>query len=99
MLRHVLPRILVAMMLAPWLTGCESARTPPRAALIAAAGEPVARRAEIARQISRICPASMTPAELRRAADYVEVHPDALPLVTRLDLFDRQSHICRGEAP
>ena len=99
MLKPAPLRILVATMLALSLAGCESARAPPSAALTAAAAEPAARRTEIVRQIARVCPATMTPSELRAAADLVERHPDALVLVRRLDLFDRQSAVCRGGAP
>ncbi len=55
-------------------------------------------RTEILRQIRAICPQPMTAAELTAAADHLEAHPEALPLVRRLDLFDRQSRICRGDA-
>ena len=99
MLKPALLRILAATMAAASLAGCESARTPPSAALTATAVEPSVRRAEIARQIARVCPATMTPDELRAAADLVERHADALVAVRRLGLFDRQSAVCRGGAP
>ena len=71
---------------------------PPASAVVSArASDPAARRAEILRQIRAICPRAMTAAELVAAADHVEAHPEATPLVRRLDLFDRQSRICRGE--
>lgn len=54
------------------------------------------RRAEILKQIRPVCPTPMTAAELTAAADYLEAHPDALALVGRLNLMDKQSRICRG---
>lgn len=38
----------------------------------------------------------MTAAELSAAAEYLEAHPDALPIVGRLDRFDLETHVCRG---
>lgn len=95
--RLVLPRILAAVMLATSLASCVAARTPPSAALTTAADDPAARRVEIRRRLAPICPAPMTPAELRAAADLIDRDPAALAVVRRLDLFDRQSRICRGE--
>lgn len=92
-------RRAVTVMLAISLASCVAARTPPSAALTATAADPGARRAEIARQLARVCPAPMTAAELTAAADLLDHHPDALAVVRRLDLFDRQSHVCRGAHP
>ena len=99
MLKPARPPIVAVMMLMPWLASCVGERPPPVAALTATAAEPTARRAEISRRLARVCPATMTPAELTAAADILERHPDALALVRRLDLFDRQSAVCRGAAP
>lgn len=91
------PLILLIVSLpscAPALPG-----SPPAAVIRSAedGGEPRSR-AEIIRQIRAICPQPMTAAELTAAAAHLEVHPEALSLVRRLDLFDRQSRICRGDA-
>jgi hypothetical protein len=65
----------------------------------AAPASPETRRVEIIRQIRAICPTPMSAADLEAAAAYLETHPDAVKVIKRLDLFDRQSRICRGEAP
>ena len=88
--------VLMAALLSP--PSCAPA--PPASAVVSVrAADPATRRAEILRQIRAICPRPMTAAELTAAADHVEAHPEATPLVRRLDLFDRQSRICRGESP
>lgn len=99
MLNLTRPRLLMSMALLCWLPSCVPEQPgSPAAALVGAGSDASARRAEIIRQIRRICPAPMTGVELARAADYVEAHPDALFLVSRLDLFDRQARVCRGES-
>ncbi len=57
------------------------------------------RRAEIKRQIAKVCPAKMTPAELDQAADVVERYKgdaDVVALVNRIFRFDTEARICRG---
>lgn len=89
--------VLTALMLS--LPSC--APVPPASppvAVVAPARDftPDDRRAEIRRQLRAICPQPMTSGDLTRAADALEAHPDILWMVRRLDLFDRQSRICRG---
>lgn len=73
---------------------------PPASAVVSAHTiDPGARRAEILRQIRVICPRPMAAAELTAAADHLDAHPEALALVRRLDLFDRQARVCRGDVP
>ncbi len=99
--RRALPRIAVLMVSMLWLQSCArgpGASPPMPMVLPAPAASPTEdRRPEIIRQLRAICPQTMTAAELNEAADYLKAHPDALVLVRRLDLFDRQSRICRGE--
>lgn len=101
--RRVLPRIAALMVSMLWLQSCahEPPALPPMPMVLPApAASPTEdRRPEIVKQLRAICPQTMTAAELEAAADYLEAHPDALVLVRRLDLFDRQSRICRGEKP
>ena len=93
MLRWTVPIALICS-----LPSCADAPrvSPPAAVAISAASGGDARRAEILRQVRAICPQPMTAAELTRAADWLDGHPDAYWLVGRLDIMDRQSRICRG---
>lgn len=100
--KRVLLRLLPILPILPIISLPSCALAPPvspPAAVPAPApwSDPDARRAEILRQIRAICPQPLTPAELAAAADHLDTHPDALPLVQRLDLADRQARICRGE--
>jgi hypothetical protein len=93
---------MVPMGLMLWLPSCapEPPVSPPAALVVApAAADRDTRRATILAQVRAICPQTMLPADLTRAADYLEAHPDALWLVGRLNLMDKQSHICRGDQP
>jgi hypothetical protein len=83
-----------------WLPSCAPERRvspAPVVRLVEAGPSDAERRAEILRHLRAICPQPMTAAELTRAADHLETHPDALWLIQRLDLADRQARICRGE--
>lgn len=94
--RMLLSMVLTASMLS--LQACE--RAPAAWAVATAApGSSETRRVEIVRQVRAICPTPMSATELEAAAAYLETHPDALRVIQRLDVFDRQSRICRGEAP
>jgi len=90
--------LLLAAMLAPLLIACEDEN--PRAALDTLKSRPQAeRRAVIKQKLSRICPVPMSDSELERAAVYVERHAASLQarwIVGRLDRFDAESRICRG---
>jgi hypothetical protein len=59
---------------------------------------PAARKAEIARQLARLCPVPLSDAALERAAAYVETHRDAgsLAIVNDLSRLDAEARICRG---
>lgn len=95
-------RWMVPMGLMLWLPSCAPALpVSPPAALVAApaSADRDTRRATILAQVRAICPQTMTAADLTRAADYLEAHPDALWLVGRLNLMDKQSRICRGDQP
>ncbi|WP_428988637.1 hypothetical protein [Methylocapsa aurea] len=59
---------------------------------------PAARKAEIARQLARLCPVPLNDAALDRAADYVETHRDAgaVAIVNDLSRLDGEARVCRG---
>lgn len=95
------PLRLLSILPMLWLPSCALVPddSPPVAVAEAAEPDPSddARRAEILRQIRAICPQPMTADELTRAADHLDHHPEALWIIQRLDLADRQARICRGE--
>ena len=99
MIRHVLLRLLPILPII-WLPSCaleQRASPAPVVRLVETGPSDADRRAEILRHLRAICPQPMTAAELTRAADHLDTHPDALWLIQRLDLADRQARICRGE--
>ncbi|MFC2248713.1 hypothetical protein ACETRX_03725 [Labrys portucalensis] len=57
------------------------------------------RQAEIQRQLAPICPTPLPAASLNRAADYLDAHADAFPVVSDLDRLDREARLCRGLKP
>lgn len=87
------------------LAGCASGLqqiAPPVAAVRTTAPAADARRAEIKRQIAKVCPAVLTPAELDRFAAMVERlagDEDVVAVVKRLFRFDSEARVCRGGAP
>lgn len=94
---------LLGLILLPILLGgCASAPPAfaPTAAIVRPESTATARRAEIVKQIARVCPVTLTAAELDRAASLVERlsrDVDVVALVRRLDRFDLETRICRGE--
>ena len=93
--------ILILTILTPWLGGCDPEKPLAVTAIRAVQGKatPEARRAEIKRQLSRICPVPLSDDALERAARYVERHrdKDALAIVNELSRLDAESHVCRGQ--
>ena len=74
---------------------------PPVAAVRTTAATADARRAEIKRQIAKVCPGVLTPAELDRFAALVERlagDADVVAVVQRLFRFDSEALVCRGVA-
>jgi hypothetical protein len=74
---------------------------PPVAAVRTRGHDATERRAEIKRQIAKVCPAILTPDELERSADLVERlagDADVVALVKRLFRFDSEARTCRGMA-
>ena len=87
---------LMVPMLSP--PSCAPApRVSPPAAVVSAA--PEGRRAQILSRVKAICPTPLSVADLDAAADLVERRPEAVAVVGRLNLMDKQSRICRGERP
>ncbi|WP_448952107.1 hypothetical protein [Labrys neptuniae] len=41
----------------------------------------------------------MPAASLTRAADYLDAHADAFPVVSDLDRLDKEARLCRGLKP
>jgi len=84
------------------LAGCASGQrqiAPPVAAIRTQATTHDARRAEIKRQIAKVCPVVLTPAELDRFAALVErlaADADVVAVVRRLFRFDSEARVCRG---
>lgn len=97
---HRLARLLMPLtMLATCLAGCGHGlmpMSPPVAALPLPAGSPD-RHAAIVHQIAPACPAPLSAAQLTRAADYLDAHPDAVAIIGDLDRLDRAARICRGQ--
>lgn len=93
--------LLALTILTPWLAACAPERPPPIAAIQAINGKttPEARRAEIRRQLSRICPVPLSDDALERAARYIETHrdKDAVAIVNALSRLDAEARVCRGE--
>lgn len=75
---------IAPMILMTLLAGCASA---PSGSVLGGLGD-----------LSAACPMPLSPAALTRAADYLDAHPDAAPIVADLDTLDRQARTCRGEA-
>lgn len=84
------------------LAACGPERPEPVAAIqtVLAQGTPAARKAEIRRQLAKICPAPLSAAALERVAAYVETHRDAgsVAIVGDLSRLDAESRVCRGGA-
>lgn len=82
------------------LVACDSVERPPIAAIraVQAQATPEARRAEIRRQLARICPTPLSDADLERAAAFVETHrdKDAVAIVRELSRLDAEARVCRG---
>lgn len=91
--RNFLPLALLAI----WPPGC--AHAPPPKAVATVSAKATNRQAEIKRQLAPICPNPLSAASLDRAADYLDAHPDAFPVVGDLDRLDRESRLCRGLKP
>lgn len=91
--RNLLPLALLAI----WLQGC--AHEPPPKAVTAVPAKAANRTAEIQRQLAPICPSPLPAASLNRAADYLDAHPDAFPVIGDLDRLDREARLCRGLKP
>lgn len=86
-------------MLTSSLAGCAAGRPAPTAVIRPSAqSTAAARKAEIARQLARLCPVPLSDAALDRAADYAEAHPDkdALAIVNDLSRLDAEARVCRG---
>lgn len=76
----------------------EPALSPPVPVLPSPpAGADDARRAAIRAQIAPACPRPLDAPALIRAADLVDRHPDAAPVVADLDRLDRSARVCRGD--
>ena len=92
--------LTVLTILTPWLAACAPDRPSPVAAIQAVQGKTTleARRAEIKRQLSRVCPVPLSNDALERAARYVETHrdKDALAIVNELSRLDAEARVCRG---
>jgi hypothetical protein len=67
--------------------------------VIAVPAKTANRAAEIKRQLAPICPNPLPAASLNRAADYLDAHADAFPVVSDLDRLDREARLCRGMKP
>ena len=98
--RNFLPSL---MMLALLLPGCalRPSAAPPTATIRATQPDAKARRAEIKRQLSKVCPVPLTAAELDRLADVVLRYPadaDVKAIVQRQDRMDDETAVCRGSA-
>lgn len=89
--------ILCLPVLASFQSGCGT-RPAPVAAVLAPAGthDQAARRAAIRAQLAPLCPIPLTPGELLAAADLVDLHPDAAPVVGRGYRMYQETLICRG---
>ncbi len=89
---------IFALMLS--LQACDGERPAPVAAVrtVLAQDTPAARRAEIRRQLSRLCPVPLSDAALERAAAFVETHRDAgaVAIVQDLSRLDGEARVCRG---
>jgi hypothetical protein len=99
-------RALLLLLIAPSISpnGCAtapSASAPPVAHVATQAATPDARRAEIRRQIAKVCPVPLTADELERAAAIVEARGgdgEVAWLGGRLYTVDGQARVCRGLA-
>lgn len=95
--------LIILTILTPWLAACDPERPPPVAAIQAVQGKPTpeARKADIRRQLSRICPVPLSDAALERAALYIERHrdKDAVAIVNELSRLDAEARVCRGGNP
>lgn len=93
--------LIILTILTPWLAACDPERPQPVAAIQTVLARPTAeaRRAEIKRQLSRICPVPLDDDELERAARYVETHrdKDALAIINELSRLDAEARVCRGQ--
>lgn len=82
------------------LAACDDGGPPPIAAVRAVTAQttPEARKAEIKRQLARICPTPLGDADLERAAAFVETHrdKDAVAIVRDLSRLDAEARVCRG---
>lgn len=92
---------LLPIVLPILLAACASGpqQSAPVAAVKTQAATPDARRAEIRRQIAKVCPGVLTPDELDRYAALVERlagDADVVAVVARLFRFDSEARICRG---
>lgn len=93
-----------SLLLLPILTlslqACDDARQAPVAAVrtVLAQDTPATRRAEIRRQLARLCPVPLSAAALEHAAAYVETHRDAgaVAIVQDLSRLDAEARVCRG---
>lgn len=87
-------------MLTSSLAGCAPERPAPTAVIRTVLAQPTAaaRKAEIRRQLARLCPVPLSDAALERAAAYVETHRDAgaLAIVNDLARLDGEARVCRG---
>lgn len=92
---------LALMILTPWLAACDRERPQPAAAIRTVLAQPTAeaRRAEIKRQLSRICPVPLSDDALERVARYVESRrdKDAVAIVNELSRLDAEARVCRGQ--
>jgi hypothetical protein len=90
--------LLAILMLS--LGACGPERPEPVAAIrtVLAQDTPAARKAEIRRQLAKICPVPLSDVALERAAAYVETHRDAGAVVIVRDLsrLDAEARVCRG---
>lgn len=102
-MRAPLSRLILILPLIS-LAGCASGPqqiAPPVAAVRTVAPTADARRAEIKRQIAKVCPGVLTPDELDRFAALVERlagDADVVAVVKRLFRFDSEARVCRGVA-
>jgi hypothetical protein len=82
------------------LSACEDGRPPPVAAIRAIEAQPTpeARKAEIRRQLARICPAPLSDVALERAASFIGAHrdKDAVAIIHDLSRLDAETQVCRG---
>ena len=90
------PLLLIPLLLLPACAPVNQRPSPVAVVRLPAVTDPAARRAEIKRQLARVCPVPLDDARLERAAAFVLAHPEAAPIVGDLSALDAQARACRG---